>query len=226
MRVGFASGFRMGHCLAVRALVALLALVLVAGCTPIDGEDPATSGSTATGAAPADVTGQLNALTVTAERSTSGYSRDKFPHWRLVDNSCDVRDTVLKRDGTGVEATATCKITKGSWTSAYDGKTFTDPKDLDIDHMVPLANAWRSGADKWTGEQRTEFANDLTRPQLMAVSASSNRSKGDQDPSRWKPPQKSYWCQYARSWVAVKSFWGLSITEREKSALQEMLSSC
>ena len=170
--------------------------------------------------------GQLDALTVAAERKTSGYSREKFPHWRRVDDNCDVRDTVLKRDGTGVEATATCKITKGSWKSVYDGKTFTDPQDVDIDHMVPLANAWRSGADKWNEEQRTEFANDLTRPQLMAVSASSNRSKGDQDPSKWKPPQKSYWCEYARRWVAVKSFWGLSVTDGEKSALQEMLSAC
>ena len=72
--------------------------------------------------------------------------------------------------------------------------------------MVPLANAWRSGAGKWTEEQRTEFANDLTRPQLMAVSAASNRSKGDQDPSQWKPPQKDYWCEYAQRWIAVKSF--------------------
>jgi hypothetical protein len=212
----------------VRVLVGLLVLVLVAGCTPVDGEEPGSgsSGGTGAAAAPADATGQLNALKVAAERKTAGYSREKFPHWRRVDDNCDVRDTVLKRDGTGVQATATCKITKGSWKSVYDGKTFTDPQDIDIDHMVPLAAAWRSGADKWTEEQRTEFANDLTRPQLMAVSASSNRSKGDQDPSQWKPPQKNYYCEYARRWVAVKSYWGLTVTEREKSALQEMLNSC
>jgi hypothetical protein len=216
----------MAHCWRVRLLVSLLALVLITGCTPIDGEEPANGVSGGTGAAPADATGQLNALTVAAARPMSGYSREKFPHWRRVDDNCDVRDAVLKRDGTGVEATATCKITKGSWKSVYDGKTFADPQDIDIDHMVPLANAWRSGADKWTEDQRADFANDLTRPQLMAVSAASNRSKGDQDPSQWKPPQKSYYCEYAGKWIAVKSFWGLSVTEREKSALQEMLNSC
>jgi hypothetical protein len=220
----------------MRVLAGLLAVLLVAGCTPIDdGGQPATgvsgsgnagNGGNAGNAAPADAAGALDSLTVAASRPMSGYSRDKFPHWRRVDENCDVRDAVLKRDGTGVEATATCKITKGTWKSVYDGKTFTDPQDVDIDHMVPLANAWRSGADKWTDEQRTEFANDLTRPQLMAVSAASNRSKGDQDPSQWKPPQRSYWCEYARRWVAVKSFWGLTVTEREKSTLREMLGSC
>jgi Protein of unknown function (DUF1524) len=215
----------------VRLVVGVLALVLVAGCTPIDGEQPEAGGSTGgpTGNAappPGDVNAQLAALTVASSKSMSGYSREKFPHWRRVDENCDARDTVLKRDGTGVEATATCKITKGTWKSVYDGKSFTDPQDVDIDHMVPLANAWRSGAGKWTEEQRTEFANDLTRPQLMAVSAASNRSKGDQDPSQWKPPQKDYWCEYSRRWIAVKSFWGLTVTEREKSALEDMLSSC
>ena len=216
----------------MRVLAGLLAVFLVAGCTPIDdGGQPATgvsgSGNVPGGnAAPADVTQALGALTVAASRPMSGYSREKFPHWRRVDENCDVRDAVLKRDGTGVEATATCKITKGSWTSAYDGKKFTDPQGMDIDHMVPLANAWRSGADKWTEEQRTEFANDLTRPQLMAVSAASNRSKGDQDPSQWKPPQQGYWCEYASRWITVKSFWGLSVTEREKATLREMLGSC
>jgi hypothetical protein len=214
----------------MRVLAGLIALILVAGCTPIDGEQPATgisgSGASGAGAPPADVAGQLDGLAVAKQRSMSGYSREKFPHWRRVDEKCDVRDAVLKRDGTGVEATATCKITKGTWKSAYDGKTFTDPQDIDIDHMVPLANAWRSGADKWTEEQRTEFANDLTRPQLMAVSATSNRSKGDQDPSQWKPPERGYWCEYARRWITVKSHWALSVTEREKSTLREMLGSC
>ena len=74
---------------------------------------------------------------------------------------------MLKRDGTGVKADAECKITSGTWFSAYDGKTVTDPQDLDIDHMVPLANAWRTGASDWTDEKREQFANDLTRPQLL-----------------------------------------------------------
>jgi hypothetical protein len=91
---------------------------------------------------------------------------------------------------------------------------------------VPLANAWRSGAAAWTTAQREDFANDLDDPQLVAVSAGSNRSKGDQDPSTWKPPATGEWCQYAEDWVAVKTHWKLSVTTAEKSALADMLEKC
>ncbi len=92
--------------------------------------------------------------------------------------------------------------------------------------MVPLANAWRSGASKWTNEQRGDFANDEERPQLIAVSASQNRAKGDQDPSTWKPSLRDYWCQYAQDWITVKHYWKLSITSAEKEALGDMLATC
>ena len=71
--------------------------------------------------------------------------------------------------------------------SLYDGTTLDSPTKVDIDHVVPLANAWRSGASAWTTDKREDFANDLDRPQLVAVSPTSNRAKGDQDPSTWKP---------------------------------------
>jgi hypothetical protein len=70
--------------------------------------------------------------------------------------------------------------------------------DARIDHVVPLAEAWRSGAAAWNADQRERFANDLVDPQLIAVSASSNRSKGDQDPAEWKPPRRVTWCLYSR----------------------------
>jgi len=87
-------------------------------------------------------------------------------------------------------------------------------------------DAWRSGASKWTDEQRTQFANDLARPQLLAVSLSQNRSKGDQDPSQWKPPNYAYWCTYAERWIAVKVYWKLTVTQAEKIALGDMLGTC
>jgi hypothetical protein len=96
--------------------------------------------------------------------------------------------------------------------------------------MVPLANAWRSGASTWTQEKRKAFANDLTHPQLLAVSASSNRSKGDQSPDEWQPPAttywSTYWCTYGRAWTSVKATYGLSVTEAEKDMLTEMLDTC
>jgi Protein of unknown function (DUF1524) len=162
---------------------------------------------------------------VADSRPMTGYSRDRFPHWRSAGAGCDVRDKVLERDGTGVKKNG-CNVTGGTWLSPYDGLTLTDLDKVDIDHMVPLANAWRSGADKWNDEKRSDFANDLEHPQLRAVSATSNRSKGDQDPSQWKPPSKDFWCQYAQEWIAVKSYWQLTVTKDEKSALTAMLGTC
>lgn len=178
-------------------------------------------------AAPADGTSEsrLDALKVAKAGSMKGYSREKFPHWRSTGENCDVRDSVLKRDGTRVKLSG-CNVVAGSWKSIYDGKVLDSPTKVDIDHMVPLANAWRSGASAWSTDMRSDFANDLDDPQLVAVSAGSNRSKGDQDPSTWKPPVKSSWCDYAQDWIAVKAHWKLSVTTAEKSALTDMLETC
>ncbi len=206
-----------------RLFAIVAALLTLGGCTGLVTASPSSSGSAAD---PTSARQQLATLTVAASRSMSGYSRTRFPHWIDQGGGCNTRDLVLKRDGQGVTATATCKITHGTWSSPYDGLTYTDPQKLDIDHMVPLANAWRSGADSWTDAKRQDFANDLTRPQLLAVSLTQNRAKGDQDPAQWKPPNHGFWCQYAEDWVAVKHFWALSVTAAEKTALTDMLGTC
>jgi hypothetical protein len=213
-------------------LAAVLALSALTGCdvTYADPETGRTTEPTATrdgDPAPdaGDAAARLKKLTVAKAASMRGYTREKFPHWRSTGDNCDVRDTVLKRDGTKIKVTG-CNVTAGKWTSAYDGKAFTDPSLVDIDHMVPLANAWRSGAATWTDDKRSDFANDLERPQLIAVSANSNRSKGDQDPSTWKPKLTTSWCQYADDWIAVKSHWKLWVTTAEKAALTDMLGTC
>ena len=220
---------RLGLRRAAVATAAALALLATAGCEGIDVSiDSPTSGPGVD--APADGSGEeaaalLDQLTVAAAGGMRGYSRDRFSHWTSAGSNCDVRDTVLERDGTAIELDG-CDVVGGEWLSAFDGKTFTDPGDLDIDHIVPLANAWRSGADAWDDDQRREFANDLERPQLIAVSASTNRSKGDQDPSQWQPPNRDYWCQYAQDWITVKHYWELSVTEPEKATLADMLTTC
>ena len=123
----------------------------------------------ATAATPGSSSSQL---TVATAGSMKGYSRDHFPHWRDTGKNCDVRDSILQRDGKDVKLSG-CNVVGGRWESVYDGRSFADPSDVDIDHMVPLANAWRSGADEWDDAKRGDFANDTTRPQLFAVSASS-----------------------------------------------------
>ena len=168
----------------------------------------------------------LAALRVAPTGSSSGYSRDLFPHWTTVSGTCNTRETVLKRDGVNVAVDSSCQPTRGSWYSPYDGATWTAASDVDIDHVVPLADAWRSGASSWTTSRRTAFANDLSHPQLIAVTDNVNQSKGDRSPDAWKPPLTSYWCTYAKMWTASKYTWTLSITSAEKSALSSMLDRC
>jgi hypothetical protein len=212
----------------VSGVVVILAIIV--GCDVTQSLQPTTtpSGGTPTGpAAPGDDTAaQLAALTVAPEAKMAGYSRDRFPHWSSQGNSCDTREVVLQRQGSDVQVDAECKATSGTWTSAYDGVVVTKAGELDIDHTVALAEAWRSGADKWTDEQREKFANDLGGLQLIAVTASSNRSKGDQDAAKWKPPVQAYWCTYARAVVSVKTIYSLTVDEAERDALGAMLKTC
>ncbi|MFS8098289.1 HNH endonuclease family protein [Lentzea alba] len=169
---------------------------------------------------------ELASLTVASEGSMTGYSRDKFPHWITQSGTCNTREVVLKRDGTNVVTDSSCAATSGRWFSPYDGATWTAASDVDIDHIVPLAEAWRSGASSWTTSRRQSFANDLSGPQLIAVTDNVNQAKGDQDPASWKPPLSSYNCTYAKMWVRTKKNWGLTLQSSEKTALTGMLNSC
>ncbi|MEU7907975.1 HNH endonuclease family protein [Actinoplanes sp. NPDC049118] len=209
----------------IRAAAALLTLTAATACEVVTVEEKGSAPGSSSAAGAGDAEALLDGLTVAKAGSMRGYSREKFPHWRSAGSNCDVRDTVLKRDGTKVKFSG-CNVVAGTWVSVYDGDRIADPGKVDIDHMVPLANAWRSGAGSWTTQEREDFANDLDDPQLVAVSASSNRSKGDQDPSTWKPERTDAWCEYAQDWITVKAKWKLTVTTAEKSALTEMLGSC
>ncbi|SDQ78644.1 HNH endonuclease family protein [Actinopolyspora saharensis] len=169
---------------------------------------------------------QLAELTVRSEGSMNGYDRDRFPHWSSQSGSCDTRETVLKRDGSEVNVGSDCYPTSGSWYSVYDQQWVQDPSEVHIDHMVPLAESWRSGTASWSDSKRENFANDLDSQQLIAVSGTSNMDKSDSDPAEWKPSNTGYHCIYARGWINVKHKWGLSIDSAEKTALSNMLGSC
>ncbi|MFG3054223.1 HNH endonuclease family protein [Kitasatospora sp. NPDC048239] len=207
-----------------RALVAALGALLLAAATLLAGAGSAQA-ALPTPVSAATARTYLASISVAAESHDSTYDRALFPHWITIAGTCDTRETVLKRDGSGVVTASNCSATSGNWVSAYDNVTTTSASSFDIDHLVPLAEAWRSGAWAWSTDQRKALANDLTRPQLIAVSASSNRSKGDQDPAHWLP-QTSYRCTYARAWVQVKYYYGLSVDSAEKSALSSILNGC
>ncbi|KGQ03509.1 hypothetical protein BB8028_0003g02670 [Beauveria bassiana] len=196
----------------------LFAVAAVALAAPV----PEPPGIPSTSTAESD----LDSLQVALPGSGADYSRAEFPHWIKVEGSCTAREYVLKRDGQDVQTDSLCKITSGTWVSPYDNTTWTNSSLVDIDHLVPLENAWISGASSWTKAQRQDFANDINRPQLYAVSEKANRSKGDRSPDAWKPPLTSFYCTYAKSWVAVKSYYKLTITTAEKVALSDMLGTC
>jgi 5-methylcytosine-specific restriction endonuclease McrA len=137
-----------------------------------------------------------------------------------------VRDAALIRDNKGVQNDGECSITAGTWLDPYTGKTLTDSSEVDIDHVVPLANAWRSGASSaaWSTADREEYAND---PEvLLCADDAANQIKGDKGPEAWKPPNHAYWCEYARRCIWIKSDWDLSVNPNEKTALSEMPATC
>lgn len=158
-------------------------------------------------------------LDVAPERSMAGYDRNLFPHWRDLGGGCDVRDLVLQR----ASRTQVGCSGPGDWVSAYDGARVTDRADLQIDHLVPLAEAYRSGAHAWNGTARTRFANDAAN--LVPVTAESNQAKSDSDPAAWLPRQ-NYRCAYVRRWVNVKVKYGLSADRDEMNALRDTLNEC
>lgn len=206
-------------------LAAALGTLLLAGCQQ-GVNTTTTSWSTGTPATGASVA-QLDSITIAPDGPLSGYSRAQFGDgWATQPDGCDSRVDVLAaqvRPGTLVRHG--CTITGGTWLSLYDGVTVTSPHQLDIDHLVPLAEAWKTGARGWSPSQRVAFANDVTT-ELIAVTAHSNRSKGDEPPPGYEPPNKAEDCSYAARWVAVKVKYRLTVTAGEKTALAQMLATC
>lgn len=178
---------------------------------------------------PATVSEMLGVLSVSQESSTSPYSRAYFKHWVDADrNGCDTRAEVLISESRKkVTRQGNCTIVSGEWLSIYDNSLIKVGSRLDVDHLVPLAEAWRSGASTWTASSREAFANDLSLSYaLVAVSASSNRSKGDRDPASWLPSYSPSVCKYIGSWISVKYRWSLTIDPEEQLTLRSRLTRC
>lgn len=141
----------------------------------------------------------------------------------------DTRDEVLAAESL-VEPTLSpdgCDVVRGRWRGFYTGRVFTDPGDLDIDHLVPLAEAHESGAAAWPTTRKRRYANDLEHPHaLIAVEAGANRSKGADDPADWMPPDPEAHCEYVARWITVKDAWGLDMDSQERRALTQYRTRC
>ncbi len=228
-----------------RCLVPFAAAALAAalsGCNPQIADDksadaaPRSAASAASPAAggPAPGAGALtlsNAIATIPDgvERREGYERDSFRHWIDEDgDGCQTRAEVLIDEATAQpDQGDRCTLSGGSWNSYYDEVEVTDPKKLDIDHVVPLAEAWDSGAYDWSAARRQAYANDLGSDRsLVAVTAKTNRSKGDKDPAQWLPPAEGAHCTYAADWTATKLRWKLSADEAEKAALLDLAKAC
>jgi hypothetical protein len=183
------------------------------------GTEPVSSGSRT-------VSTLLGQLEVRPEKSSTPYRRDLYRHWIDEDgDGCDTRREVLRQESS--IAMTDCRQSAGDWTSVYDGESVQLARQLDVDHVVALAEAHRSGADRWDVQRRTAYANDLGSPwSLVAVTASSNRSKSDRDPARWTPNTQSGRCFLAQATVITKWRWALSVDREELNALRRELRQC
>jgi hypothetical protein len=174
---------------------------------------------------------KLTPLVIAPASHTNTYRRTAdFGTWLKVSGCQDTRATLLIRTST-VKVTFTsskhCTVKTGRWTDPWSGVTTTVARDFDIDHTVPLGNAWAHGASGWTQARRLAYANDLTDANhLVPIALGENRSKGDRGPESWKPPNHSAWCKYATVWDRIKAKWHLSATTAEWSALVAMAKTC
>ena len=156
------------------------------------------------------------------------YNRDSWPHWIDEDRDCqDTRaETLIQQSQQPVTFSDArrCTVISGRWLDPYTRRTFTRARSLDIDHLIPLRHAHGHGGDQWDEALRQQFANDPAN--LLAVSASANRSKGASSPDQWLPDNRDFWCEYGRRWQALKQRYALMMTPPEQAALDRLEATC
>lgn len=213
--------------------------IVLAGClatstaaTPVPTstpeQEPTNTPSPVAGRPPVLAAAVTYSLVVRELAEIPAYDRNDWRLWIDEDRDCqDARAEVLIAESLVPVTFDGCRVVSGKWIGLYTGTVVTNASDLDIDHMVPLSNANRSGGWAWDAAKKRAYANDLTEPDhLIAVTASANRSKGDRGPEDWRPPDVTYWCEYASDWARIKDTWDLTVTHAEFDALTEMFSSC
>ena len=156
--------------------------------------------------------------------------RDKdYGRWKDADDDGeDTRQEILIAESlVPVTRDKKSRVVEGLWVGPYAGFVTRDPRQLDIDHVVAVCEAHKSGAHEWEQDQRIAFANHLASPRhLVATWLSTNRSKWKRDPAEWLPPNRAYWCTYLNDWIAIKRGWGLSVDPDEAASIRKGLRVC
>ncbi len=213
----------MRRMLALIAASCLAASVLGGCASPLPAAADATSVSART---------LLAGLDVRAEDYGRPYDRSRFGYGPESDadgDGCSTRKEVLIRDALSIDRISRYCAVYGTWRSLYDDRRTSDPSTLEIDHLIPLAEAWHAGASRWSHRRQVAFGNDLGyRWSLLPVTAALNQGegagKGDKEPGEWLPPKHP--CAYLAAWIAVKYRWKLTVDPVERRALTRGLDRC
>lgn len=234
----------LNHKHTITLAVATAAALMTAGCAGIANSDnptpPPATNTTAVAPQANSVIAKLNALPVKGRAPKTGYTRAQFGQaWtddvtvQFGHNGCDTRNDVLKRDLTNTTIkprTHGCTVATGTLHDPYTGKTIaftrgrTTSTAIQIDHLVALSDAWQTGAQQLSPEQRRNLANDPIN--LQAVDGPANEQKSDGDAATWLPPNNAYRCTYVTRQVDVKTTYHLWVTPAERDAIARVLSTC
>lgn len=169
----------------------------------------------------------LNHLTVRTDAGPGGYDRESFGRWVDPDgNGCDTRNDILFEDLVDAVQDSECKVTSGRLTDPYTGEVHefvrqagASSQTVEIDHVVSLSDAWRSGAHDWDQVRKVAFYND--RLNLKASLSEVNQDKSDHAADSWLPDVDR--AGFADTQIRVKAKYGLSVTAAEKTALATAL---
>ncbi len=173
---------------------------------------------------PGPATDLLAAIPVSAEHG--GFRNNAFGGWTTDGAGCDTSERVLIRDSTATVKLEhkSCRVRAGRWVSVWDQSTWTDPARLSVTQVVPLSEAWQSGAWSWSQQRRDAFVNDTSDQRSLAVIADSvSQSRGDRDPAGWLPPSGGQVCRYIADWLSIKARWGLTMDSVESSRIGTVL---
>lgn len=172
----------------------------------------------------------LNSLAVKGRAPKTGYARTQFGNGWASSGGCDTRERILQRDMVNTVISGGCKVMSGLLHDPYTGKDIAFARGVDtssavqIDHVVALSDAWQTGAQQLSADQRQQLANDPL--ELLAVDGPANQQKSDSDAATWLPSNKPFRCQYVARQIAVKAKYSLWVTIAEKEAMQRVLATC